>query len=63
MSTITANVHTLPGDDVHQLLRFATIGSVDDGKSTLIGRLLHDAKGLFDDQVEAVARTTARRGG
>jgi sulfate adenylyltransferase large subunit len=47
----------------HGLLRFATIGSVDDGKSTLIGRLLHDAKGLFDDQIEAVARTTARRGG
>jgi sulfate adenylyltransferase subunit 1 len=45
------------------LLRFATIGSVDDGKSTLIGRLLYDAKGLFDDQVEAVAATTARRGG
>ena len=51
------------GVPVRQLLRFATIGSVDDGKSTLIGRLLHDAKGLFEDQVEAVARTTARRGG
>jgi sulfate adenylyltransferase large subunit len=48
---------------LHQLLRFATIGSVDDGKSTLIGRLLHDAKGLFEDQIDAVARTTARRGG
>ncbi len=45
-----------------QLLRFATIGSVDDGKSTLIGRLLYDAKGLFDDQVDAVAATTKRRG-
>ena len=45
-----------------QLLRFATIGSVDDGKSTLIGRLLYDAKGLFDDQVDAVAATTQRRG-
>ncbi len=44
------------------LLRFATAGSVDDGKSTLIGRLLHDAKALFDDQVEAVAATSARRG-
>jgi sulfate adenylyltransferase large subunit len=43
-------------------LRFATIGSVDDGKSTLIGRLLYDAKGLFDDQVDAVAATTQRRG-
>jgi len=36
------------------LLRFSTAGSVDDGKSTLIGRLLHDAKGIFEDQLEAV---------
>jgi sulfate adenylyltransferase subunit 1 len=43
-------------------LRFTTAGSVDDGKSTLIGRLLLDAKGLLEDQVAAVARTTARRG-
>jgi len=46
----------------HELLRFATIGSVDDGKSTLIGRLLHDAKGLLDDQLDAVSRASARRG-
>ena len=39
-----------------ELLRFATAGSVDDGKSTLIGRLLYDTKSLFDDQIEAVAR-------
>jgi len=45
------------------LLRFATAGSVDDGKSTLIGRLLHDTKSLFDDTLDAVAATTARRGG
>jgi sulfate adenylyltransferase large subunit len=44
------------------LLRFATAGSVDDGKSTLIGRLLHDSKTLFDDQLEAAAITSARRG-
>jgi sulfate adenylyltransferase large subunit len=44
------------------LLRFATAGSVDDGKSTLIGRLLHDTKTLFDDQLEAAAITSARRG-
>ncbi|QGG96061.1 sulfate adenylyltransferase subunit 1 [Actinomarinicola tropica] len=44
------------------LLRFATIGSVDDGKSTLIGRLLHDAKGLLQDQLDAVAASSARRG-
>ena len=46
-----------------ELLRFATAGSVDDGKSTLIGRLLHDTKTLFDDVIDAVAATTARRGG
>ena len=44
------------------LLRFATAGSVDDGKSTLIGRLLHDSKSLFDDTLEAVAFSSARRG-
>ncbi len=48
----------MPGD----LLRFATAGSVDDGKSTLIGRLLYDTKSLFDDQLEAVQRTSAARG-
>ena len=53
---------TAVGAEPRQLLRFATIGSVDDGKSTLIGRLLYDAKGLFDDQVDAVAATTQRRG-
>ncbi len=42
-------------DDI-ELLRFATAGSVDDGKSTLIGRLLYDAKALFDDQLEDLAR-------
>ena len=53
--------HTLELADT-DLLRFATIGSVDDGKSTLIGRLLHDAKTLLADQIEAVAATSARRG-
>ncbi len=43
-------------------LRFTTAGSVDDGKSTLIGRLLLDAKGLLEDQLASVARTTSRRG-
>jgi bifunctional enzyme CysN/CysC len=46
-----------------ELLRFATAGSVDDGKSTLIGRLLHDTKSLLDDTIEAVEISTARRGG
>jgi bifunctional enzyme CysN/CysC len=44
------------------LLRVATAGSVDDGKSTLIGRLLWDSKSLADDQVEAVDRASAERG-
>jgi sulfate adenylyltransferase subunit 1 len=44
-------------------LRFTTAGSVDDGKSTLIGRLLLDSKVLLEDQLAAVARTTARQGG
>src|SRR5208282_2378523 len=44
-------------------LRFAAVGSVDDGKSTLIGRLLHDTKQLFDDQLEALSTATRRRGG
>ena len=46
------------------LLRFSTAGSVDDGKSTLIGRLLYDSKGVFEDQLEAVkAQTRNRTGG
>lgn len=44
------------------LLRFATAGSVDDGKSTLIGRLLYDSKGIFIDQYEAVERVSNQRG-
>lgn len=42
-----------------ELLRFTTVGSVDDGKSTLIGRLLHDSKGVYDDQLKDATRTTA----
>jgi bifunctional enzyme CysN/CysC len=45
-----------------ELLRFATAGSVDDGKSTLIGRLLFDSKAVMADQLEAVERTSAQRG-
>ncbi len=44
------------------LLRFATAGSVDDGKSTLIGRLLYDTKAIFSDQLESVERTSRERG-
>jgi sulfate adenylyltransferase large subunit len=45
------------------LLRFTTAGSVDDGKSTLIGRLLYDSKQVFEDQLAQVAQASARRGG
>ena len=45
-----------------ELLRFSTAGSVDDGKSTLIGRLLYDSKAIFADQLEAVERASASRG-
>ncbi|MCB5272667.1 Bifunctional enzyme CysN/CysC [Arthrobacter sp. SO5] len=44
------------------LFRFATAGSVDDGKSTLVGRLLHDSKAILADQLDAVTRTSADRG-
>jgi bifunctional enzyme CysN/CysC len=44
------------------MLRFATAGSVDDGKSTLIGRLLYDSKSIFTDQLEAVERASAAKG-
>ena len=44
------------------LLRFTTAGSVDDGKSTLIGRLLYDSKNIFEDQLEAVENSSKKRG-
>jgi sulfate adenylyltransferase large subunit len=50
------------GADTMDLLRFATIGSVDDGKSTLIGRLLFDTRQLFDDQIDAINAASERRG-
>lgn len=48
--------------DKMELLRFTTAGSVDDGKSTLIGRLLHDSKSIFEDQLEQVKATSEQRG-
>ncbi len=45
-----------------ELLRFTTAGSVDDGKSTLIGRLLYDSKAIFEDQLEAIERASINRG-
>ena len=48
--------------DTNHLLRFTTAGSVDDGKSTLIGRLLYDSKSIFEDQLEAIEKTSLKRG-
>ena len=48
--------------DHSELLRFTTAGSVDDGKSTLIGRLLYDSKAIFEDQLDAVKQASERRG-
>lgn len=45
-----------------ELLRFATVGSVDDGKSTLIGRLLYDSKSIFEDQLDHIEAVSRRRG-
>lgn len=53
---------TLTPTATKTLLRFATAGSVDDGKSTLVGRLLHDAKAILADQLAAVTATSAERG-
>ena len=44
------------------LLRFTTAGSVDDGKSTLIGRLLYDSKSIFEDQMEAIESISLKKG-
>lgn len=61
--------HTIPTEFSNkayldmELLRFTTAGSVDDGKSTLIGRLLYDSKSIFEDQLEAVKRASIKKGG
>ena len=51
-----------PTDKYIELLRFTTAGSVDDGKSTLIGRLLYDSKSIFQDQYDAIEEVSKRRG-
>ena len=58
MSEVTSAAGYLDMD----LLRFTTAGSVDDGKSTLIGRLLYDSKAIFEDQLEAVEKSSKSRG-
>ena len=71
MSARTEAEHQLINDDVvaylsaHErksMLRFITCGSVDDGKSTLIGRLLYDSKLLYDDQMSALENDTKKHG-
>ena len=59
---MTTTPDTTAATQTKTLLRFATAGSVDDGKSTLVGRLLHDAKAILADQLEAVTRTSEERG-
>jgi sulfate adenylyltransferase large subunit len=69
MLTLTASEHPdslaafLQEDLRKDLLRFTTAGSVDDGKSTLIGRLLHDAKAVYEDQVASVQKSKINRSG
>ncbi len=59
---MSALIPQTAGTKAMDLLRFATAGSVDDGKSTLIGRLLLDSKAIFEDQLEAVELTSQNRG-
>ncbi len=60
---MTLNAKTLLNYEKMDMLRFSTAGSVDDGKSTLIGRLLFDSKGVFEDQLDAIRKTTRKKGG
>jgi sulfate adenylyltransferase subunit 1 len=60
--TPVADPRGIPGSARHDLLRLATAGSVDDGKSTLVGRLLYDTKSVLADQLDAVERVSRERG-
>ena len=51
----------LERDHRKDLLRFTTAGSVDDGKSTLIGRLLYDSQNVYEDQIRSIAKSTINR--
>ncbi|MEU3375039.1 sulfate adenylyltransferase subunit 1 [Streptomyces sp. NPDC006711] len=62
MSTTAETAQQLADPSATTLLRFATAGSVDDGKSTLVGRLLHDSKSVLSDQLEAVEAASLKRG-
>jgi sulfate adenylyltransferase large subunit len=59
---LSATEALLLQDQNKDLLRFTTAGSVDDGKSTLIGRLLYDSRNVFEDQIRSVAKASATRG-
>src|SRR5271168_3326905 len=59
---LSATEALLLQDQSKDLLRFTTAGSVDDGKSTLIGRLLYDSRNVFEDQIRSVAKASATRG-
>jgi sulfate adenylyltransferase subunit 1 len=61
-SLMTTPTHEHQGYLNMELLRFTTAGSVDDGKSTLIGRLLYDSKSIFEDQMEAIQLVSERKG-
>ena len=60
--TLFAIEEFLASEETKDLLRFSTAGSVDDGKSTLIGRLLYDSRNVYEDQIRAVTSTTAAPG-
>lgn len=62
MEHVTRNPKPETRNMTNQLLRFTTAGSVDDGKSTLIGRLLYDSKSIFEDQLEAVEASSVKKG-
>src|ERR1043166_9730238 len=58
------DIHTyLARHQMKELLRFSTAGSVDDGKSTLIGRLLHDTQAVYEDQLASVKKSRINRSG
>src|SRR6266516_267372 len=60
--SLLGEIERTPVVEDRGVLRFITAGSVDDGKSTLIGRLLHDTRAIFKDQLAAVALASQRRG-
>lgn len=63
MKSSTSNpISGTPGHYDTEILRFTTAGSVDDGKSTLIGRLLHDTKSILEDQLDAIEKTSRQKG-